>query len=863
MKKAPMYSIMVKIAAAVLPSSLLLIKPMTKISNRSYSRMSRFISAVSSAVLFFSILPQAFAQTFTDVTTSNRNGTAIEFLADHNIISGYPDGTFRPEKPVSRVEFLKLALLSSNIELDVNTPSNFKDIDENAWYAPYVRKAKKEGWIQGYGDNSFKPEQSVNKVEGLKMIAAIQGWQVATPDLPPFKDVGLTEWFTPYVAYAKTHNFLEEGGNFYIPSASLSRAKTSETLFRAMVTKATGNQNYSPDLVSKFPDVLPTGTITPPPSTVNFTPVTYQTFPKTYFDNITLGEEFPNTFYVNEYYVFQGKINQGKYDNAFVFLKNDTDEDFENTSDDISNGTFVIPVIFRHPGNYKMGVVPGNIGESKYVQISVLPNLPAPTGSQTSTTPSNLKVQYQNQQTTFSWSNGMDNVSKVTVSQGSTSKSFFNRQNSKKFDVIYYDFQGFKPGNINYKIESAKAAQTRPLTIDSPWVSSTSQTFSATEHTFSEIHDDLITYNALPETKTGPGTISFSGKTSSDIYQEAKVIKPDGKVDTVTLKTGTKTLIINGTPVIPKGGDYSFSYNAQTSGRYIIEINGTDGLATLNTPVYVGNGIPLLPDFFDLENATAPDTVSTGILMNNLLKLINQERTKYGLSTISADASLNKLAQQHADDMAKRNFFGHTNPEGLTPDDRRIAMGITTDVGENLARAPNILYAHNGLMRSAIHRENILDSDWQRVGIGITKIDGDYLLVVEEFSSKPLDAAELTNIKNNLLNQVNQKRLADGNKALSKDTTLESVADNWSLAMAKQKFFEFTAPDGSSLAANVQKAVTNRAVQIYILESNSQSQLLTELMNSTQALTASWKTVGLGLQADNEGTLKLTLLLST
>ncbi len=826
------------------------------------------MSAVTLTVLFFNLLPTAFAQTFSDVSDVNRNATAIEFLAKNNIISGYPDGTFQPDKPVSRVEFLKLALLSSDVKLDVTTPSGFKDVDENAWYAPYLRKAKQEGWVQGYPDNTFKPDQSVNKVEGLKMIAEIQGWQIPTIYETPFKDTATTAWYTPFVAYAKWHNFLEESGNYFIPSASLSRAKTSEILFRSLVTQVTGKQTYSPDLIDEVPEPLPNIFETPasvtPAAAASFTPVSYKNYTKTYFNNITLNEDFPNTFYTDELYTFSGQINSGTYDTAFVFLNDDVTEDFENTSDNITNGSFSIPVIFRNPGNYKLGIVPGNTTQSKYVEISVLPSLPNAVSKTTSTIPTNLKAQYNKQKTTFSWNNGTDNLTKITFTEGSLSKTFFSRQNIKSFDAIYNDFQNFKPGQISFYVQSAKAAQIKPLTIDTAWTSSDAQTFTATQHTFSETHPDLIAYNSLPEIMNGPGTITISGTAISDIYQEAAVIKPDGLVDFLQLQTNSTTTTNLNSPVIPSGGNYSFTYPAPSNGTYIVEINGKNGLAVINTPVYVGNGIPLIPDFFDLVNSTVPDTnTSTNILINNLLKLINQERTKYGLAPVSADSSLNTLAQNHSDDMWNRGYFGHVSPDGQTPDDRRLALGITTEVGENLATAPNLLYAHNGLMRSAVHRMNILEPSWTRVGLGITKTSDNYFIVVEEFSTTPLDAAALNTMKTHLKTKINQQRQSSGVPDIITNSTLESIADNWSSLMATQKFFDFVAPDGSSLAGNIQKAITNQPVQIYILESKTESGLANEIFSSTEAASPTWTTVGIGLHVDNEGALKLTLLLST
>ena len=103
------------------------------------------------------------------------------------------------------------------------------------------------------------------------------------------------------------------------------------------------------------------------------------------------------------------------------------------------------------------------------------------------------------------WNNGTDNLAQVTFSQNGVTKSFFTRQNTKKFDVIYNDLQAFQPGSISYFIQSAQASSVAPLVINSPWVSSAVQNITATAHTYSETHQDLMTYDALPETLTGPG----------------------------------------------------------------------------------------------------------------------------------------------------------------------------------------------------------------------------------------------------------------------------------------------------------------------------------------------------------------------
>lgn len=105
---------------------------------------------------------------------------------------------------------------------------------------------------------------------------------------------------------------------------------------------------------------------------------------------------------------------------------------------------------------------------------------------------------------------------------------------------------------------------------------------------------------------------------------------------------------------------------------------------------------------------------------DQMLVLINRERTKRGLSTLVMDAALRKVARGHSQDMFARGYFSHYTPESLSPFDRMASAGITYNyAGENLALAPNVELAMRGLMESPGHRANILSPNFQRVGIGI------------------------------------------------------------------------------------------------------------------------------------------------
>ncbi|HEX5149918.1 MAG TPA: CvpA family protein [Parafilimonas sp.] len=117
-----------------------------------------------------------------------------------------------------------------------------------------------------------------------------------------------------------------------------------------------------------------------------------------------------------------------------------------------------------------------------------------------------------------------------------------------------------------------------------------------------------------------------------------------------------------------------------------------------------------------------------------MLVLLNRERRKVGLHPLLPDTALRKVALAHSADMFERGYFGHLTPEGKDPFDRMREAHIRFYLaGENLALAQTLDIAHQGLMNSKGHRENILRTGFGRVGIGI--LDGGVygIMVSQEF----------------------------------------------------------------------------------------------------------------------------------
>ena len=129
-----------------------------------------------------------------------------------------------------------------------------------------------------------------------------------------------------------------------------------------------------------------------------------------------------------------------------------------------------------------------------------------------------------------------------------------------------------------------------------------------------------------------------------------------------------------------------------------------------------GHGAITLP--YTLAKAAARPELEAA-----MLALVNAERVRAGGRPLVADPETVDVARAHGRDMFARGYFSHETPEGASPFDRLRAAGIRyRTAGENLALSPTLQSAHEGLMKSPGHRENILNPAFGRLGIGI--VDG-------------------------------------------------------------------------------------------------------------------------------------------
>jgi hypothetical protein len=94
---------------------------------------------------------------------------SIEYAQQNGIVSGYPDSTFRPNGQINRAEFIKIIVEANFADTEITGSNCFPDV-QGDWYANYVCTAKQAGIITGYPDGTFRPANPINFVEAAKII---------------------------------------------------------------------------------------------------------------------------------------------------------------------------------------------------------------------------------------------------------------------------------------------------------------------------------------------------------------------------------------------------------------------------------------------------------------------------------------------------------------------------------------------------------------------------------------------------------------------------------------------------------------------------------------------------------------------
>ncbi|MBL7036705.1 CvpA family protein [Candidatus Microgenomates bacterium] len=137
-----------------------------------------------------------------------------------------------------------------------------------------------------------------------------------------------------------------------------------------------------------------------------------------------------------------------------------------------------------------------------------------------------------------------------------------------------------------------------------------------------------------------------------------------------------------------------------------------DSLTYLTIHPESGESIDLEVDSFNLQKDEQAE--------KKLFEKVNSERKKLAIEELSWNPEVVQVARDHGSDMWNRKYFSHFSLQGDSVSDRLKEGGVDYVLaGENLALAPTTMTAHTGLMNSEGHRQNILDPNFKKLGIGV------------------------------------------------------------------------------------------------------------------------------------------------
>jgi hypothetical protein len=178
--------------------------------------------------------------TYPDVAKEYWASEQIGYIGTLGIIKGYPDGKFKPDGNITRAELSTLLIrtkMGSDDQVPAATKLVFKDVALKHWAVKYINLAAQNGIVTGYPDGSFKPMDNITRAEGLAMIARFGSVpQVKSP--PLFTDIKATHWAAPIITGAQQAGmlaFLKDKP--FEPNKKLTRAEAVEMLYRSAPVK--------------------------------------------------------------------------------------------------------------------------------------------------------------------------------------------------------------------------------------------------------------------------------------------------------------------------------------------------------------------------------------------------------------------------------------------------------------------------------------------------------------------------------------------------------------------------------------------------------------------------------------------------
>lgn len=195
-------------------------------------KMKKGSAIAASVTMGVSLFAGSASAEFSDVSGSLKN--EVNEAQKMGLVSGYKDGTFKPIQAVTRGEFARLVVAayesSSKESLSAGTTSRFKDVSATSTLGPAILKAAEKGWIAGYSDGSFRPNEPVLREQAARILA--EAAELGTK-AEPFGDVPDDSVFAGSIGAVENADLMygDTNGKFN-PALQITREQSAATILR-------------------------------------------------------------------------------------------------------------------------------------------------------------------------------------------------------------------------------------------------------------------------------------------------------------------------------------------------------------------------------------------------------------------------------------------------------------------------------------------------------------------------------------------------------------------------------------------------------------------------------------------------------
>ncbi|MFS0689363.1 S-layer homology domain-containing protein [Sporosarcina sp. 179-K 8C2 HS] len=198
------------------------------------SAIKAFLYVWVTGVFLIATPTHAAVTSFKDVPKSSDHHDAILNLAERGIIKGYEDGTFQPDATLTRAHASKILALSLKLNTTNVKDPGFKDLNKKQWYYGYVAALANAGYISGFEDGTFRSNAPMTRAQAAKIIDLSYKLPIKAKTDYPFTDVGNSAWYAGHVQ-TLVENKVTKGktATTFEPNANVTRAQMASFVVRA------------------------------------------------------------------------------------------------------------------------------------------------------------------------------------------------------------------------------------------------------------------------------------------------------------------------------------------------------------------------------------------------------------------------------------------------------------------------------------------------------------------------------------------------------------------------------------------------------------------------------------------------------